>query len=162
MGLDSKIGAGIILFAGFLYFILIPVGIQEASVEWKGGIGVLKTASLSARLFPRILAITVGVLGTLLFFSDLYRKAGRRPEVAIASRTWIVMLVLVCYFGIIFVVGYLYATLLALCLLMYCFGMHRIWRILMVSVLGTGAIYLIFQKLLYIQLPKGWLIDFPL
>jgi len=33
MRLDFKIGVGIIVFAGFLYFILIPVGIEKASVE---------------------------------------------------------------------------------------------------------------------------------
>jgi hypothetical protein len=113
-----------------------------------------------------LLAITIGVLGALLVFGDLYRKAGRyrteQPKVEIESRTWIVMAVLVCYFGVIFVVGYLYATILALCFLMYCFGMNRIYRILLISVLGTFSIYLVFEKLLYIQLPKGWLINFPL
>jgi len=166
IGLDSKIGMGITIFAGFLNFYLIPVGIDKASVEWKSGIDVLKTAALSARLFPRILAISIGVLGLFLIFSDLYLKAGRyrakKPKVEIESRTWIVMLILCGYFVLIFIVGYLYATILALGILMYCFGMNRLNRIIMISVIATFMIYLIFEKLLYVQLPEGWLINFLL
>ena len=157
---DSRIGIVIIGVALLLYFCLIPLGIEQPGAEWKGGIGVLKNVALSARLFPIILTIAIGVFGVSLALGDLFKKRKMlretsEPRMKIEYRTLIIIGVLVGYYFLLSRIGYLYATIPMLGILMYCFGMRSWIKIILVAVTLPLLVYLVLEKIMLIPLPTG-------
>jgi len=57
------------------------------------------------------------------------------------------------YFFLIKYIGYLLATTVALAALLVVFGEKRIWMVTLLSVLGAGITYYIFNNLFYVRLP---------
>ena len=166
MSQDAKIGITLVGFSVFLYYFLIPMGIDEPGVEWKGGLGVLKNIALSPRLFPFILAIVIAVLGGLLVLTDFLRKRKlvgpvSAPRLNIRMETCVTMGILVLSYSLLYIIGYLFATIVTLGMLLYCFGMRKWTKIVPVAVIGPLIIYLVLEKLMLVQLPKGVFPTFP-
>jgi len=166
MSQDAKIGITFVGFSVFLYYFLIPLGIDEPGVEWKGGLGVLKNIALSPRLFPFILAIVTGVLSGLLILTDFLRKrklVGPVSEQRLNIRmiTCVTMGILVLSYSLLYIIGYLFATIVTFGMLLYCFGMRKWAKIVPVAVIGPLIIYLVLEKFMLVQLPKGVFPTFP-
>lgn len=157
---DSKMGIVIVGVTLFLYFCLIPLGIQQPGAEWKTGMDTLENVALSARLFPIILTIIIGVFGASLVFGDLFKKrkmlrGTSQPRMKIEYRTLIIIGVLVGYYFLLSRIGYLYATTVTLGILMYCFRVRNWIRIILVAVIVPLLIYLLIEKIMLVSLPTG-------
>ncbi len=166
MSQDKKIGIALVGFSVFLYLFLIPLGIDEPGVEWKGGLGVMKNIALSPRLFPFILSVVIGVLGGLLVLADFLKKGKTSEEVSeqrlkIGMTTFFTIGILVLSYSLLYIIGYLYATIVTFGMLLYCFGMRKWTKIVPMAVIGPLIIYLILEKFMLVQLPKGIFPTFP-
>jgi len=163
---NGKIGILIVSVALFLYFYLIPVGIKQLGVEWKAGIGVLKDIALSARLFPVILTVVIGFFGGLLIITDLPRnkkvlEKTSQSKMEIRYRTLVIMGILATYYFLLSTIGYLYATVPTVGILMYCFGMKSWLKIMAVAVTLPFLLYLVIEKIMLVPLPSGMVPVFP-
>ena len=164
---DGKVGIGIVGFALVVYFYLIPLGIEQpVGRKAAVAVGLFKSVALSTRLFPALLTITLGVLGVLLILIDFLKKKEIsektfRQSTRIRYRSLITMGIVIAYFWLIPTMGYLYATILTLAMMIYCFGMRNWIRILLVATIFPFLLYLSIEKMMLIPLPTGMLPVFP-
>ena len=150
---------GIVLIATglFLYFVLIPWQVDVPS-GWKG-------TSLSPAFLPKIIAVCISVLGISLSIYSYISHRGLHATSTVEGaskreqnvRVLVTSLIFLFYFLLISYVGFLIAT--AIMLFVFCWFMgSRKWAvIILLTVLGTTATYFIFEKLMLIQLHRGYL-----
>ena len=119
---------------------------------------------LGPQLVPTILSWSMIILGGL---SALYRSIFPPPTSTAGFRVSIHSLLqigIVTGFGLIYLilflaVGYLLATIVILGTVLMAFGVRRPSQVLLISVLGGLAYYLVFMQLMKVYDPPGSLID---
>ncbi|MGV8980587.1 tripartite tricarboxylate transporter TctB family protein [Clostridium sp.] len=107
--------------------------------------------------FPGLLALILIVLSAVLFISN-YRSKDQSPTGLFdeyAIKAYITMAGLVGYLVLINIVGFIIATPILLFGLMRFYGMKQYPKLVLSSVIITGAIYGVFKLLLAVPLPTG-------
>ena len=119
-------------------------------VDWK----------MSPYLFPIIIALFLLLLSVLLLIGAVneVKKASATEEKTEPAyfnvKNFILTLALViAYYYSMKFVSFIIATIVLLALLLLLFNERRWWMVLLVSVLTTGALYLIFSVGLHVNLP---------
>lgn len=160
MARDSKLGIFILGFSIVLYVWWIPWGIEQPGVKWKPGLGVLKNVALSARLFPNLLAIGMGIIGILLIIDEVKRRRKHSSDsyssgMKMTNTTLLTIGISIAYFFALIKLGFLYSTVPALVAFLYCFGMRSWIKIILTATITPLLLYVIIEKIMLTQLPKG-------
>lgn len=150
---DIITGVFLIVFSGIIYFIILPIQVDQTP-----GPG------LSAAFFPKLILWSLVLNATVIIVLNVLNQDenpqknkqynfewGRRERKLSLS----VMTVCVLYVYFMDILGYLVATPLSLGGLMLLLGARR-WMTIFVSVfLYTFILYVVFGYLLNINLPQG-------
>ncbi|GAA3947180.1 tripartite tricarboxylate transporter TctB family protein [Allohahella marinimesophila] len=113
-------------------------------------------------LFPAIAAVLMcGICGLLLRRVVKGRSTALAEEAApadlqSAKAGWIGLSILV-YGVLVFVLGMLLSSMLFIVVASLLFGYRNIWGIAALSIMTPVSIYLLFERLLNILLPSGWI-----
>lgn len=113
---------------------------------------------VASRLFPYIICILTIVSTTMLLLKTYYHWGKKEDPVDFSgtlSALFMAFLLLV-YIGAITTVGYYLATPFYLYISMWILGQKNIKLIFAVSLLTPLAVYLFFDLLLKLQIPKGF------
>ena len=132
-----------LLFACLLYFVVIPLGIEEAPY-----------ASQTPEAFPKLLAATIGTLAVLLFVIEW-----RELQVHRLERFTLWFFVTPGLAGVYALalepVGFPLTTAVVLAVLLFIFGERRPAIIGGVAVVTSAVIYGVFVYFMNITLPGG-------
>ena len=119
-------------------------------VDWK----------MSPYLFPIIIALFLLLLSVLLLIGAVNEvkktegEAEKEEPAYFNYKNFILTLALViAYYYSMKFVSFILATIVLLALLLLLFNERRWWMVLLVSVLTTGALYLLFSVGLHVNLP---------
>ncbi len=135
--------AGWLAFAGVLYFVLIPAGVDEPSY-----------ASQSPRAFPQILAVLIAVSAIALFVLEWRGLQPRRTE---RFTVWFLFApaVSTLYALALKPLGFTLATAAVLAVLFFSLGERRWLIVAGISLVIAFGIYLAFVHLMNVPLPAG-------
>ena len=159
---DIAVGAFFVLFGLLVWLALVPLGVEE------GAFGGLDEGGLvGPKLLPSVTSIAIAVVGTMLVIRALVTSrgdkqggGGERPagkSDATGKLSPVVRFVAVCggYVLILYVFGYVVATVLLLVSLQWLFGeRRRLALVLLPSLLSVG-LYLFFRYALLVRFPAG-------
>jgi hypothetical protein len=147
---DFKLGAGFAAFCLFLLLFIIP-----------NQVGSLTDPDA---LMPVLITIFILILSIVLIFNSI-----RQPEKNDSHKTieksmstytlWVVVGVMVGYAFLLDLTGYLLTSFVTMIALFCVFGIRNYQRIVLITVITLGILYLSFEKLLYAPLPVGTLIE---
>ncbi len=154
MGRDATIGLGLLGFSGLLY--------------WQAGFTPTPPfVSIGPSFYPRVILVLLAGLAVWLIAEDIHRR--RVPSRA-AKKTagptpdyWRVVLGFLVFLGYVVglsLIGYLAATFLFVLGLSWSIGPRNIREMpkLVAVAVGTALVtYLVFEKYLYVFLPRGLL-----
>jgi hypothetical protein len=162
VSIHGKLGLGLIVFALLLFFVLIPNYVIESSVLTYQGI----QGALSARLFPSILSVSIGLMGVLLVLLDLRAKAVgelnsiRKPilEKEAILRVGILFGLMLVYYFLTLWVGYVLATAIMLPAVMWHYGCRDRKALAMTAVIFPIIIHVVFIRFMHVLLPQGALL----
>jgi hypothetical protein len=129
--------------AGLFYFVVIPIGIEVPTYSTQ-----------SPALFPKVLAVLIGVLATVQFVMEWRRFQIPNVE-KISPLFFVTPGVAGGYALLLDPIGFPLATGCALALLLIIFGERRLRIILSVSSITAVGIHAVFVYLLHIPLPAG-------
>ncbi len=139
---DQLLAAGIFGFSGFFFYQTLLFDIPE-------------TANItSPTLIPRIWIITLAILSIILFFrskASTSKKENHSPKIVL-----IIILFLFAYLISMQWVGYFFTTPIFILATMY---LLKYRKVPIMGIVAFGFVlfsYLIFNKLLNIDLPMGW------
>lgn len=127
--------------ACFIYFVAIPIGIEEPSY-----------ATQSPTLFPRVMAVTFGALAVVLFVRE-WRGFHTRDTEKISPWFFVAPAVAAIYVLLLGPISFPITTGCALAALLLIFGERRPSVILIVSGVTAIGIHTVFVYLLHIPLP---------
>lgn len=153
---DAILALGVLAFAALLAVWLIPAYVLNYATGEKG---------LSPRFFPYLISGGLALLGLILLNHNrraLFKTknpAGQtgapseapRPDKFVA----ICAALLVVYYGAVFYLGLLPASFLALIGLMHLFGFRSRIKTILFSALLVGFLFLFFEKVAQVPLPRG-------
>lgn len=147
---DKKIGTGLLIFCGLLYFLIIP---REIDSSGSGMMG------LNPAFMPKILTVLLAGLAVLLILTG--RAAEKDPgHIRPFPKTiWLTLAFLVFYAYALEPLGYLPTTMLALAGFLYFFGTRKLWVIAAVSITVPLVLYGFFGKVMLVMLPAGTLFN---
>jgi putative tricarboxylic transport membrane protein len=154
---NTIIGAGILILAGILYC-LIP-----------SQIAMIETSKEYARpsFYPRIIIVLMAIIALVYIVTSAIQEhkqdaSSSTPAVSdeetsdhSAWRTLLTVIIMAAYISLISVVGFFIATPFGLAALMLHMGNRRPVALIGTCVIAPIVIYLIFEKLLMIYLPRG-------
>lgn len=154
MGRDTGIGIGLLAFCGLLY--------------WQAGlVSVPPFVPIGPSFYPRVILILMAGLGLWLIAEDLLKRRApaRQAEKAAGSplnyrRVLLGFIIFFGYVACLTLIGYLTATFLFVLGLSWSTGPRDVREIpkLIAVAIGTAlATYVIFEKYLYVFLPRGML-----
>ncbi len=107
-------------------------------------------------MIPRLWIFSIVVMCCALFFLTVRGRSDRDPE---AGRIGFVLLGIMCmvaYYYAIQILGYFLSSVIFLAVMMYMLSCRKPLLIVLVSTGWVAFSYLVFYKLLYIQLPLGF------
>lgn len=112
-----------------------------------------------ARLFPYIISILTIASATLLLLKTYYHWGKKEDPVDFSGTLSALLMVvlLLVYIGAITTIGFYLATPFYLYISMWILGQKNIKLIFVISLLTPLGIYLFFDLLLKLQIPKGFL-----
>lgn len=130
-----------------------------------------RTYNPTAALFPRLVSAATFILvlwtvGLRLwsFLVKAQRKTKSEEEISTAkegSMIWYISLItMVVYYLLIYVLGFIWSTLLYLFVLPLLLGYKKYWIVLVTAVLWTAVFVYVFTNILYARIPKGILGNF--
>ncbi len=134
------------IITGIVLIIFSILGIMEIST-WKE----LANVSISIKFYPSLIFGAIGLCGAIILGRALLK--GNIYTVEFRWATLIPVAVVILLYGLaIEYIGFVIPTLLFLAMLMYLFGERRWKYIVLISVLGAAMLYIIFIKMLAIQI----------
>ena len=147
---DFKLGAGFAAFCLFLLFFLIP-----------SQVGSLTEPDA---LMPVLTTSFILILSIVLMLKAIRQPQSKKSHPAKGKRLpaytlWIVVVTMVVYAWLLNLTGFLLTSLVAMIALFLVFGVRNYKRIVLITVITLGLLYLSFEKLLYAPLPVGTLIE---
>lgn len=148
--MNRDLRLGLILMGIFIALFLITFTFQSS--------GTMKTHTTAA-FFPRVVLVLLMFL-TLLFIIQSWRKgpakaAGEKMEREKVRRVVVTMGLSVLYvLGVIYL-GTLVSSALFIAAAMLTWGVRRKLTILLTAMLTPIMVYLVFTKILLVQLPSG-------
>jgi hypothetical protein len=154
MGRDAGIGVGLLAFCGLLY--------------WQAGlVSVPPFIPIGPAFYPRVILILLAGLSLWLIAEDLLKgrvpaRGAKKPTGPMPNygRVLLAFFVFLGYVVGLSLIGYLAATFLFVLGLSWSIGPRNIREMpkLVVVAIGTAvATYLVFEKYLYVFLPRGLL-----
>ena len=154
MGRDAGIGVGLLAFCGVLY--------------WQAGlVSVPPFVPIGPAFYPRVVLILLAGLAVWLIAEDLLRgqrpAQGAKKPAGPAPNFRKVLLGFIVFLGYVVglsLIGYLTATFLFVLGLSWSIGPRNVREMpkLVAIAIGTALVtYLIFEKYLYVFLPRGLL-----
>lgn len=114
-----------------------------------------------AGFWPRILAIVLIILSVLLFIETLLKEKKASSDAPFEfkskamKRVYIMIGIFVIYALILYLGGFVIASLLFIPAVMYLLGERNKKKLLGASVIITGIVYFLFTILLHITLPQS-------
>ena len=156
---DRVVGiCGIVL--SMLYFaVLIPYGIGEnANIGWLAH-PLFSKADFVPKIWAGVLLLASIVVMVESSFkrtkaeSPKNQKAENAGSMKIAGSICLLLAIMFGYTVLLSTLGFSISTVLGLSLTMWLFGYKKIVTILSASLIITGAMYLVFSKLLYVNFP---------
>ena len=149
---DTAIGLGLLVFCGVLY--------------WQAGlVSVPPFVPIGPSFYPRVVTILLACLAVWLIAEDLLRARPPRKEMKKSAghasnygRVLLAFLVFLGYVVGLSIIGYFAATVLFVLGLSWSIGPRRAGELPKLALIGVGtaiATYLIFEKYLYVFLPRG-------
>ena len=152
---DFLVGLLLIAVCLVVYFVIVPKQVQG---EIQRG--------LPPDFFPKFSLIWVGLFAFFLSVKSLFARATDLPfeESAIAlkeGRKGVTFAIVgtLSYLILCSLTGFIPSTLLILVILMWIFGERRRIMFVTVPLIVTVAIYLVFAKLMAVQLPQSIFFD---
>jgi len=141
-----------VTFSLVIYLAVIPREISE-----------LTTHYMSPAFFPKVLTAILGLASLYLIFLNLVGWAvdeetelqGASIQSKINLFPFIVILIVVAYILLFRPMGFLVVTAGCVVTIMLAFRERSFLRILIVTVVTTGVIYIVFDKIMLLVLPKG-------
>jgi putative tricarboxylic transport membrane protein len=154
MGRDTGIGIGLLAFCGLLY--------------WQAGlVSVPPFVPIGPSFYPRVILILMAGLAVWLIAEDLLKRGAPARQAKKGAGSPLnyrrVLLGFIIFFGYVAcltLIGYLTATFLFVLGLSWSIGPRDVREIpkLFAVAIGTALVtYLIFEKYLYVFLPRGML-----
>ena len=154
MGRDTGIGAGLLAFSGILY--------------WQAGlVSVPPFVPIGPSFYPRVVLIFLAGLAVWLIAEDLIRRRtsarASKKQGGLAPnyrRVLIAFFVFLGYVTGLSFIGYLASTFLFVLIMSWAIGPGKIRELpkLVLVAFGTALVtYLVFEKYLYVFLPRGLL-----
>lgn len=145
-------------FSAVLYFWLIPTQVKIAT--WNKNVG------FTAQTFPKLLAAVMFISGTILLATNLFtffrcaqnEKQNKPREKVTANQVYTAIMpflmtaAVLGYYYLFIHVGFIISTLIivpVVLLLLRC----KKWQYYLYTYLFSGAVFLIFEQVLRIQLP---------
>jgi putative tricarboxylic transport membrane protein len=154
MGRDTGIGVGLLVFCGILY--------------WQAGlVSVPPFIPIGPSFYPRVVLVLLAGLAVWLVVEDTLKrrapaKAAKKPAGPAPNyrRVFIGFLVFLGYVACLDLIGYMASTFLFVLGLSWAIGPRNMREMpkLVVVAAGTAlATYVIFERYLYVFLPRGLL-----
>lgn len=154
---NTIIGLGILILAGVLYY-LIP-----------SQIAMIETSKEYARpsFYPRIIILLMAIIALVYILTSFIQEhkqdasfsspADPDEETSAHSgwRTFLTVIIMAAYISLISVVGFFIATPFGLAALMLHMGNRRPVALIGTCLVTPIVIYIIFERLLMIYLPRG-------
>jgi uncharacterized BrkB/YihY/UPF0761 family membrane protein len=107
--------------------------------------------------FPRFLLLLFFILSVLLFiFPGEPQKYSLRE--VFSSEKSITVLLLIAYTILFPLIGFFITTFFFAVFYMWLFRRKGLRRYLLIAAVYVAVIYMVFQKLLYVWFPEGWLL----
>ena len=153
------LSCAIMLFAGFLIFYLIPVGVAVPSA--------VKHLPLSPRFLPYVLSIFIFCMAAIMFLLALLAPThivdtsdGSDRRADWKSKLSVLAIVALFYWLLPETIGMLLTTIVNVTLLLLIGGERRFWIIGTVGVLIPSLTYYVFTEVFYVSLPSGSLFGY--
>ena len=108
-------------------------------------------------MIPRLWIFWAVLLSCVLLFFCITGDAEKDPKSGRLGFLAIGILITICYYFLIDVLGYFFSSFLFLAILMYMLSYRRPLIVILVCSGWVVFSYLVFYKLLYIQLPLGFI-----
>jgi hypothetical protein len=147
---DFKLGAGFAVLCLFLLFFLIPTQVGSLTEP--------------DALMPMLTTIFILILSIVLMLKAIGQPQLKKSRSTKGKRMstftlWIVVVTMVVYAWFLNLTGFLLTSLVAMIALFLVFGVRNYKRIILITVITLGLLYLSFEKLLFAPLPVGTLIE---
>lgn len=134
------------VFTGLILVLFCGWGWYDTS-KWKE----VQTVGMSVKDYPRMIFTLIGICGLIMLIRGLRSK--EQSNVKFRWKTLLpVALLLITYAVVLEYIGFIISTLIFLGISMYLFGEKNWRKIITIDVIGTGVLYVIFVKLLMVQL----------
>jgi hypothetical protein len=155
MNRDAYLAAVLLSFSLILYFIIIPLEVPNPKYF------VSKT--MPPDFFPRCITVVLGILSSVLLIQRVKRipsEKGNEIDKMDADqkgflRHAVAAFLFFFYVLSIYWIGWIISTGLALPGLMVYFGARRWFIVILLTVLVPIILYLFFEKIVQVPLPKG-------
>ena len=147
---DFKLGAGFAALCLLLLFFLIPSQVGSLTE--------------SDALMPLLATLFILILSIILMLKSIGQPRLKKSPPAEGKRMpgytlWIVVATMVVYAWLLDLTGFLLTSFLAMIALFLVFGVRNYKRIVLITAITLGILYLSFEKLLLAPLPIGTLIE---
>ena len=149
---SKELATGILLvsFSLTVLLLLIPFGIVEPKK--------VQYAALSPSHYPRLIAIVLAIFGAAIAVRGFLTKATAHASdlrMDAGRRILLMFFLLGLYALILQPLGFIIASALALCCLLWLAGERRFWLILMLAIIVPTGLYVFFVKVARIPIPTG-------
>ena len=142
-------------------YLIIPI---QVSMEAIPGTGDYVT--ITAATFPRLCVGGFSILSLILIAKSFFLfkteiPDSTRPTIGLLG--WrnftVITIIIISYMSLIEPIGYLISTIICLIIMNFYFGTRNIWQIILGGIALPAALYILFSRVLLIQLPTGYLFD---
>ena len=130
-----------------------------------------KKAAVQPSTFPRIMIIGMAVFTVILLIQSLMKLSNMKPDDPLAEKAETMNLfrdkgVLAALFVVLLCVGYVYffkslgyvvVSFLLCAIIMWMIGLRNPVKLILISLLVPLGMWLIFYKMLQVNIPMGWL-----
>ena len=130
-----------------------------------------KKAAVQPSTFPRIMIIGMAVFTVILLIQSLIKLSNMKPDDPLAEKAetmnlfrdkgvlaaLIVVLLCVGYVYFFKSLGYVVVSFLLCAIIMWMIGLRNPVKLILISLLVPFGMWLIFYKMLQVNIPMGWL-----
>ena len=130
-----------------------------------------KKAAVQPSTFPRIMIIGMAVFTVILLIQSLMKLSNMKPDDPLAEKSetmnlfrdkgvlaaLIVVLLCVGYVYFFKSLGYVVVSFLLCAIIMWMIGLRNPVKLILISLLVPLGMWLIFYKMLQVNIPMGWL-----
>lgn len=149
---DSQLGLGLLIFSLCLLFILIPLEVRDPKVPG---------TFIKPDFFPYLITLALALLSILLIFfgRKTSSDASRSDDKRITKGTVICIITLALSIAAINWVGMLPVGIIVVFILMHLFGLKNKVVALIISCGFNVAIFLFFEKVASVSIPRGLFLE---